>query len=128
MTAPLALFIIADLLMHLESLGFAGALLIAAALINAARLSRWTGFATWAEKLLFILHVGYSWLVLGVLLLGLSVFDIGVPVASAIHALTAGATAVMILAVMPRVTLGQYDADARSQDHALRRNKIADRL
>ena len=43
-----------------------GALLIAAALLNAARLSRWTGFATWAEKLLFILHVGYAWLVLGV--------------------------------------------------------------
>ena len=42
----------------------------------------------------------------GVALLGLSIFNIGVPVASAIHALTAGATAVMILAVMPRVTLG----------------------
>ena len=179
MTAPLALFIVADLLMHLESRGFAvpaglgwrlavgapillisviggriipsftrnwlfkrkslrlpspqdmldttavgvlatalilwaflpdqrvtGALLIAAALINAVRLSRWTGFATWSEKLLLILHVGYVWLVLGVALLGLSIFNIGVPVASAIHALTAGATAVMILAVMPRVTLG----------------------
>ena len=43
---------------------------------------------------------------MGVALLGLSIFNIGVPVASAIHALTAGATAVMILAVMPRVTLG----------------------
>jgi uncharacterized protein involved in response to NO len=179
MTAPLALFIVADLLMHLESLGFAvpaglgwrlavgapivlisviggriipsftrnwlskrknprlpappdkldtaavallaaaliawaflpehrvsGALLIAAALLNAFRLSRWTGQATWAEKLLIILHVGYAWLVLGVALLGLSIFNIGVPVASAIHALTAGATAIMILAVMPRVTLG----------------------
>ena len=123
MTAPLALFIVADLLMHLESLGFAvptglgwrlavgapivlisviggriipsftrnwlfkrksprlpspqdmldtaavgllaaalilwaflpdhrvtGALLIAAALLNAVRLSRWTGIATWAEN------------------------------------------------------------------------------
>jgi uncharacterized protein involved in response to NO len=83
-----------------------GALLILAALVNTARLSRWTGFATWAETLLLILHVGYAWLVLGVLLLGLSIFNIGVPVASAIHALTAGAIAIMILAVMPRVTLG----------------------
>ena len=40
-------------------------------------------------KLLFILHVGYAWLVLGVALLGL--FNTGVPVASVIHALTAGA-------------------------------------
>lgn len=88
-----------------------GALLIAAAVINGVRLSRWAGFAARAEKLLFILHVGYAWLILGVLLLGLSVFDIGIPVASAIHALTAGATAIMILAVMPRVTLGHTGRD-----------------
>jgi uncharacterized protein involved in response to NO len=50
--------------------------------------------------------VGYAWLVMGVALLRLSFFNVGVPVASAIHALTAGATAVMFLAVMPRVTLG----------------------
>lgn len=179
MTAPLALFIIADLLMHLESLSvsvptglgwrlavgapillisviggriipsftrnwlfkrkspvlpsphsridtlaigafatalimwaflpdhpIAGALLIAAALLNLLRLSRWTGVATWPEPLLFILHVGYGWVAVGTALLGLSIFHIGVPVASAIHALTAGAIAVMILAVMPRVTLG----------------------
>ena len=179
MTAPLALFIIADLLMHLESLGFAvpaglgwrlavgapivlisviggriipsftrnwlfkrksprlpspqdmldtaavallaaalilwaflpdhrvtGALLIAAALLHAVRLGRWAGIASWPEPLLFILHIGYGWVVAGTALLGLSIFDIGVPAASAIHALTAGATAVMVLAVMPRVTLG----------------------
>lgn len=83
-----------------------GAILIGAALVHAIRLSRWAGFATWPEKLLFILHVGYGWVVLGTGLLGLSIFDIGVPAPSAIHALTAGAIAVMILAVMPRVTLG----------------------
>ena len=179
MTAPLMLFIIADLLMHLESLGLSvpvdlgwrlavgapivlisviggriipsftrnwlfkrksprlpspqdmldtaavallaaalilwaflpdhrmtGALLIAAALLNAVRLGRWAGVASWSEPLLFILHIGYGWVAVGTALLGLSIFNIGVPAASAIHALTAGATAVMILAVMPRVTLG----------------------
>lgn len=83
-----------------------GALLIAAALLNAVRLSRWAGLASCPEKLLFILHVGYGWVALGTALLGLSIFDIGVPGPSAIHALTVGAIAVMILAVMPRVTLG----------------------
>ena len=83
-----------------------GALLIGAALLHAARLSRWAGFATWREPLLFILHAAYGWVVAGTALLGLSIFDIGVPSSSAIHALTAGAIAVMILAVMPRVTLG----------------------
>jgi uncharacterized protein involved in response to NO len=179
MTAPLVLFVVADLLMHLESLGVpvpaglgwrlalgapillisviggrivpsftrnwlskrksprlpapadmldtaavgmlaaalilwaflpdhrvTGALLIAAALLNAGRLGRWVGIASWPEPLLFALHVGYGWVAVGTALLGLSDFDIGVPVASAIHALTAGAIAVMILAVMPRVTLG----------------------
>jgi uncharacterized protein involved in response to NO len=83
-----------------------GVVLLAAALLNAARLSRWRGLATWSEKLLFILHVGYGWIVAGTAMLGLSVLDIGVSVSSAIHALTAGAIAVMILGVMPRVTLG----------------------
>ncbi|MBU6463840.1 MAG: NnrS family protein [Bradyrhizobium sp.] len=88
-----------------------GALLIFAALLNMARLSRWRGLAAWPEKLLFVLHVGYGWLAVGTLLLGLSVLDLGVPTSSAIHALTAGAIAVMILAVMPRVTLGHVGRD-----------------
>ena len=83
-----------------------GALLIAAALLNVVRLGRWAGIASWPEPLLFILHIGYGWVAVGTALLGLSIFNIGVPAASAIHALTAGATAVMVLAVMPRVTLG----------------------
>ncbi|MGE0116666.1 MAG: NnrS family protein [Dongiaceae bacterium] len=89
----------------------AGALLVAAALLNAVRLSRWAGWASWPEKLLFILHVGYGWVALGTALLGLSIFNIGVPTSSAVHALTAGAIAVMILAVMPRVTLGHTGRD-----------------
>jgi len=83
-----------------------GAPLLVAALLQALRLARWAGLATWPEPLLFILHVGYGWVAAGTALLGLSSFDTGVPAAAAIHALTAGAIAVMILAVMPRVTLG----------------------
>jgi uncharacterized protein involved in response to NO len=88
-----------------------GALLLVAALFSTVRLSRWGGFANWPESLLFILHVGYGWVCAGAALLGLSIFEIGVPTASAIHALTAGAIAVMILAVMPRVTLGHTGRD-----------------
>jgi uncharacterized protein involved in response to NO len=84
----------------------AGVILVIAAIVNAWRLVRWSGGATWGEPLLFILHVGYAWVVIGVALLGLSVLGVGVPVVSAIHALTVGAIATMILAVMPRVTLG----------------------
>jgi uncharacterized protein involved in response to NO len=89
----------------------AGMILVIAAMANAWRLARWAGAATWPEPLLFILHVGYAWMVVGTALLGLSILGAGVPVASAIHALTAGAIGTMILAVMPRVTLGHTGRD-----------------
>ena len=81
-------------------------LLLAAALLNLARLARWRGIATGAEPLLLILHVGYLWLVVGVTLLGLSAISDAVPLAAAVHALTAGAMGTMTLAVMTRATLG----------------------
>lgn len=83
-----------------------GMILLAAGALNAWRLVRWTGAATWPEPLLFILHIGYTWVVVGIVLLALSILGAEVPVASAIHALTAGAIGTMILAVMPRVALG----------------------
>ncbi|HXZ96459.1 MAG TPA: NnrS family protein [Burkholderiales bacterium] len=95
----------------LPDLHFIGTILLVAALLNAWRLSRWAGGATLAEPLLFILHVGYGWVVVGTALLGLSLLVTVVPVASAIHALTVGAMGTMILAVMPRVTLGHTGRD-----------------
>jgi len=63
------------------------------------RLSRWRGLATVREPLLFVLHVGYAWLALGMILLGLEA-------PAALHALTVGAVGTMTLAVMTRATLG----------------------
>jgi uncharacterized protein involved in response to NO len=88
-----------------------GVILLAAVPLNAWRLARWAGAATWPEPLLFILHVGYGWLVIGTALLALSILGAEVPVAAAIHALTVGAIGTMILAVMPRVTLGHTGRD-----------------
>lgn len=84
----------------------AGLILILSAALNAWRVSRWVGRATRSEPLLFILHVGYAWLCLGVALLGLSVVGASIPIASALHALTVGAIGTMLLAVMTRVSLG----------------------
>jgi uncharacterized protein involved in response to NO len=95
----------------LPDLRLTGVILVIAALLNAWRLARWAGGATLAEPLLFILHIGYGWLVIGVALLGLSLLDVGVLVSSAIHALTASAIGTMILAVMPRVALGDTGRD-----------------
>jgi uncharacterized protein involved in response to NO len=83
-----------------------GVLLLAAAAINLWRLVRWRGYTTTREPLLLVLHVGYAWLVAGVALLGLALLWSEVPLAAALHALTAGAIGTMILAVMTRATLG----------------------
>lgn len=70
------------------------------------RLTRWRGASTGAEPLLFVLHLGYSWLAFGLILMGanrlLGFMDPTAP----LHALTAGAIGTMTLAVMTRATRG----------------------
>jgi uncharacterized protein involved in response to NO len=83
-----------------------GLLLILGAMLNFWRLFRWRGGATISEPLLFILHVGYAWLVLGSALLGLATLGSYVLQSAGIHALTAGAIGTMVLAVMTRVARG----------------------
>jgi uncharacterized protein involved in response to NO len=83
-----------------------GALLLFGAGLNLWRMLRWRGGATVTEPLLFVLHVGYAWLVLGVALLGLASLGADLPPGAAIHALTAGAIGTMILAVMTRAIRG----------------------
>lgn len=82
-----------------------GLLLLAAGAGAALRLARWRGVASLPEPLLWVLHLGYGWLVVGLALLGLAALGL-VPRATALHALTAGAFGTMTLAVMTRATLG----------------------
>lgn len=83
-----------------------GALLALAGVGNLVRLSRWKGWLTGREPLVAILHLGYAWLGVALLLLGASVLTGLVPRTAGIHALTAGAVGVMTLAVMTRATRG----------------------
>jgi uncharacterized protein involved in response to NO len=83
-----------------------GAVLVLAGLLQLARLARWRGWRTWSDPLVLVLHTGYAWIAVGLLLLGMSVGGMPVPTTAAVHALTAGAIATMILAVMTRATLG----------------------
>ncbi len=83
-----------------------GALLALAGLTNLVRLARWRGWATRAEPLVWILHLGYGWLGLALLLLGAAVLDPAIPRTAGVHALTAGAIGVMTLAVMTRSSRG----------------------
>lgn len=84
----------------------AGALALAAAAVHGIRLAGWRGIHTGAEPLLLILHIGYAWIALGYLLLGLTDLGLPLPRPAMLHALTMGGIGVMILAVTTRVPLG----------------------
>lgn len=79
---------------------------LAGGLALGARLARWGGVATLSEPLVWILHLGYTWLALGLLLLAVNGFDPVLPATTALHALTTGAIGTMTLAVMTRASLG----------------------
>ena len=82
-------------------------LLLAAGALHLVRLARWAGDRTLAEPLLWILHLGYLFLPLGAIALGVSILVPGVfGGASAQHLWMAGAVGLMTLAVMTRATLG----------------------
>jgi uncharacterized protein involved in response to NO len=70
------------------------------------RMSRWQGHKTVREPLILILHVGYGWLAVGLLLLGLDELFEPLPTTAALHALTVGAIGTMTLGVMTRASLG----------------------
>ncbi len=84
----------------------AGVVLLAAAGIHLLRLSRWHGLKTVSNPILWVLHLGYLWMVVGLALLGACSFIDGLPVSAAVHALTAGSIGTMILGVMSRAALG----------------------
>jgi uncharacterized protein involved in response to NO len=87
---------------------------VGAGVALAVRLARWRGLATLREPLLFVLHAGYGWLALGLILLGLNGLHPAVPASAAMHALTVGAIGTMILAVMTRATLGHTGRPLRA--------------
>ncbi|MGC4096936.1 MAG: NnrS family protein [Nitrospira sp.] len=83
-----------------------GVMLLGAGVASLVRLLRWRGWNTWREPLVLILHVGYGWVGLFLIVLGASILGIGWSQANAIHVLTSGAMGTMTLAVMTRASLG----------------------
>jgi uncharacterized protein involved in response to NO len=91
-----------------------GYLACAASAAHGIRLSRWRGFATRSEPLLFVLHAAYLWLPIGYALLACAVFGLFIPATVAMHALTMGATGFMVLAVTTRVALAHTGRKLRA--------------
>lgn len=77
-----------------------------AAVSHAIRLSGWRSFKARGESILWILHVGYAWLPIGLALKACFLFGAYDWASKWQHALTAGVFGTMILAVMTRASLG----------------------
>lgn len=76
-----------------------------AALVNGLRLAGWQNRRLWAVPLLWVLHLGYGWIVAAFALLSLAAAG-ALPQSLAVHAFTVGAMGGLILGMMARVSLG----------------------
>ncbi|MCQ4240983.1 NnrS family protein [Stutzerimonas stutzeri] len=94
----------------------AGATLIAASVLTAIRLLRWQPWHCRTRMDLLVLLLGYAWLALGLLLLGLSAIIPTLPATATLHALSVGALGSLTFGVMARTRLVQ-----RFRDPAARR-------
>ena len=102
--AALIIFVVAQVFVPDHRLTSTLALLAGG--LHGFRLVRWKGWAIFAEPLMWVLHLGYAWLAVALILIGLAGLTDIVPSTAAIHALTTGAFGTMILAVMTRASLG----------------------
>lgn len=84
----------------------AGATAGVAALIQAVRLAQWRSGRTWSKPLVWVLHLGYAWMPLGLALKCAALLGGYAIAAFWLHALTVGALATMILGVSTRAALG----------------------
>ena len=78
---------------------------VVAALLHVLRLLRWKPLRTRARPILWVLHLAYAWLPIGLVLLALSQLGV-VGASSGIHALAVGATGGLIIGMITRTARG----------------------
>ncbi|MDZ4150570.1 NnrS family protein [Methylicorpusculum sp.] len=93
----------------LQMFDIGGAVLIiavvGAVIANLARVAGWYIHRIWYVPLLWILYVGYGWIILGFVLVGMSAYGL-IPAYIPMHAFTVGGIGVLTMGMMARVTLG----------------------
>ena len=83
----------------------AGVLAALAALAHAARVAGWDPLSTRGRPILWILHLSYAWIPIGLLLLACAAFGV-VPEVIALHAFGAGAVGGMVIGMITRTARG----------------------
>lgn len=78
---------------------------VAAMIANLLRIAGWYNPRIWYVPLLWVLYIGYGWLILGFGLFALAAYQLVLP-ALALHAFTVGGIGILTLGMMARVALG----------------------
>ncbi|OHX34352.1 short-chain dehydrogenase [Methylomonas sp. LWB] len=84
---------------------FLAAMAFAAAVLSLLRIAGWYNPRIWYVPLLWVLYIGYAWVIVGFVLVALSAFAWVAP-ALALHAFTVGGIGILTLGMMARVALG----------------------
>lgn len=84
----------------------AAILCLSASIANGWRLLQWQSSKTIKTPLLWILHSGYAWLVIGFFLKAVFYGGLDIPPSLATHAFTTGGIGALTLGMMARVSLG----------------------
>lgn len=83
-----------------------GIFFMLAAIANGIRLAGWKTPHTLKVPLLWVLHVGFGWIIIGLAIKGLHILGYAVPSIVATHAFTTGGIGTLTLGMMARVSLG----------------------
>jgi uncharacterized protein involved in response to NO len=92
-----------------------GACMLVLAALAFVRALEWRGWNTWREPMLWVLHLGYLWLAIGLLLRGLGLVGAwNQPEIETLHGITVGALGTLSLGMMTRVSLGHSGREIRA--------------
>jgi uncharacterized protein involved in response to NO len=78
---------------------------LACTLVHAARTARWKGWRLPDVPLVFVMHLGFAWLIFAFALKAMAELTGLVPEAAWVHAFTVGSLGLMMLGLMTRVSL-----------------------
>ncbi|PPD34763.1 MAG: short-chain dehydrogenase [Methylomonas sp.] len=78
---------------------------VLAVALNTMRVSGWYDGRVWFVPLLWVLYIGYGWLIAGFAMVALTAYNVVLP-SLALHAFTIGGIGVLTLGMMARVALG----------------------
>ena len=88
---------------------------ISALALNSTRALGWYDRKIWYVPLLWVLYIGYGWIMLGFALLALAAYSV-VSTSLALHAFTVGGIGVLTLGMMARVSLGHTGRAMRASN------------